>query len=94
MQLKKSVAAFLLVASAVALSGCDVFQVPHTVPGPESGIIKQDAGYSTALADTGTGVGSKSVRGPMIKHSGSSTQILSTGDSGVITSPGPNRQGR
>lgn len=94
MQLKKRVAAVLMIATAVAISGCDVFQIPHTVPGPESGLIKEDAGYSTALADTGTGVGSKSVEGPAIKHSGSSTQILGTGASGVISSPGPNRQGR
>ncbi len=86
--------AMLAFAVLGALTGCDAFQVPHSTPGPESGLIVENSGYGAQRGAEGSGVKRISQAGPVVSRSGSSTEVLSTGFTGVISSPGPNRQGR
>ncbi len=78
----------------VALSGCDAFPIHYRSPGPESGIITGNPGTGVEVSSQGSGVGKRSASGPPIDQTGTSTQVLGTGNGGVVTTPGPGRSGR
>lgn len=94
MSLRKLIVVCGVAVMVFGLAGCDAFQIPHTTPGPDSELITQDEGPGIAVSSEGSGVGRNNSGGPVIKHSGSSTEILGSGYQGTVTSPGPGREGR
>lgn len=76
------------------LTGCDVFQIHESNYGDESGIITEGESRGNPAGAGGTQVGNQSVAGPKAQLTGTSTQRLGTGYSGVVSTPGPGRQGR
>ncbi|HLI49976.1 MAG TPA: hypothetical protein VKV18_15000 [Chthonomonas sp.] len=84
----------IAVLGLAALTGCDAFPIHYTSPGYESDYVEGDNGTGRQLGAGGTGVGRISQQGGKVEQTGTTTQVLSSGDAGVVSSPGPGRSGR
>ncbi|CCW35393.1 hypothetical protein CWRG_02501 [Chthonomonas calidirosea] len=85
---------FLALLGLAALAGCDAFPIHYTSPGYESDFVEGDNGTGRQLGAGGTGVGRISQQGGTVEQTGTTTQRLSSGNAGVVSSPGPGRSGR